>query len=800
MISLGRQAADAQPQRTATTWPDFVQWLHSLPRSAAGITPAEYAHLSQFPSKSPEGQRLHADKSGPYVVLADFGGHRRHLDTLLGSYGVPLDFDGGVTPDIIRATLHGYSYVACTTYAHSDVNPRWRVFVPVARPMTNAEHYGTWAMLNAAFSGAADPAAKDPSRLSYLPGKCLHPDQAAIFHSDGAFLQPAPPLELPRTALQAQSSGPVAGWAGPADDNTLIEIACALRNRPDERFGGPVHFAMLWQANEQWLASKFPSGASHQAWEFTQADMALAGELAYWTGSDKERMVRLMHASGLAAVRGGDADWMERKVVLACDRAIANAKQWHFMTKAPPPPPPTDDSVDEMAVHIGEQPPPAPANGPVPTSMPGPVSAADALAFNTGTMPGLNDYWAYLPTAQFIHRPTGMLHVAGSVDGTIGKDARAALVSSRPVHKMTWAPGFPERFQIKEIDETDERGKEAWLYNTYMPPKTPVTVGDATPWLNLVRSRYPDDVDHIVHYFADAIQFPQHKCNHALVLGSGIHGIGKDTLLAPVRHAVGERNFWSIKPNDVVGAYNPFLKSVILQISESRDLGEGAHGVSRYDLYERTKDLWAAPPKMLTCVDKYIAQHPVLNVCRGVMTTNHLVDGIYLPPEDRRHYCAWSDAEKLTEEESAAIWEWYAAGGLDIVANYLATLDLDAVGWNRTAAPPQTAWWHQLVEGGKPAEDDRFGEAMDKLGKPDWVTLSMVAGAGGLELAGWMAAPGNKRKVEREMDRAGYRRFPNPHDKRGRWYVGGAQSPVYRRSDVRTTDLLKLFNGGKASA
>lgn len=793
LISLGQHAADAQPVRTETTWQQFVQWLHSLPRSAAGITPAEYEYLSQFPSKSPEGQRLHADKSGPYVVLADFGGHRRHLDNLLASFGVPLDFDGShVTADVIRATLHGYAYVAYSTYAHGPGNERWRVFVPVAKPMTNAEHYATWEMLSNAFARAADPAAKDPSRLSYLPGKCLHPEYAAIFHSDGAFLQPAPAIEVAPAVLQVQSDGPVPGWAGPADDATLIEIACSLRNRPDERFGGPIHFAMLWSANDDWLAKKFPPAhGSQQSWEYTQADMALAGELAYWTGSDSARMARLMRCSGLANVRVNDMDWSERKVALAVDRAVSNAKQWHFMTKAPPPP---VDSVEELAVHIGEQPPPPPGVPPVPTSMDPAVSVNDAAVFNAGTLPGLNDYWAYLPTAQFIHRPTGMLHVASSVDGTIGKDARAALVVSRPVHKMTWAPGFAERFQIGDIDPTDERGATSWLYNTYMPPRTPIVVGDASPWLDMLRELYPDDADHIVNYFADAVQFPQHKCNHALVLGSGVHGIGKDTLLAPIRHAVGERNFWAIKPGDVVGPYNPFVKSVILQISESRDLGEGQHGVSRYELYERTKDLWAAPPKMLTCNDKYIAQHPVLNVCRGVMTTNHLVDGIYLPPEDRRHYCAWSDAEKMTEEKANAMWDWYANGGMDIVANYLATFDLDAVGWNRSAPPRQTPWWHQLVEGAKPAEDDRFGEAMDQLGHPEWVTLGMVAGAGGLELAGWIAAPGNKRKVEREMDRAGYRRFPNPADKRGRWYVGGVQMPVYRRANVRVVDLLKKFN------
>lgn len=790
LISLGGNASDAHPKRIATTWQEFSAWLHQIPRSPAGLTPAEYAYLCQFPSKSPEGQRIHADKSGPYAVLADHGGNRRALDTMLGSYGVPLDFDTGwVTAEIIDATLAGYAYVRYTTYAHlwQPGAERWRVFVPTSQAMDAAQHRATWTSLSALFGGAADIAAKDASRLSYLPGKCLYPEHARIATIDGTFFPPTQATAPTPPVLQPRSDGPVPGWAGPLNDDELLTIACTLRLRPDEKFGGPIHFLMLWTANEQWLAEHFPPSPSEagQPYSRTQADMALAGELSFFTGSDRARMEALMLRSGLARQ---DDDWRERKVPRAVLRAIENAKSWYWMRKdvPPPPPPPMDGPVTQMTVDIGlDVPPPPPPPNP-------PLTALQAVLANV-SLHSIEDFFCYHPTGQFIYRPTGILTTATTVDNVIGKDARIALYSSRPVHKMTWAPGHPERFQVGSIDPTDERGKEAWLYNTYQPPRTPVTVGDPTPWLELIRSRYPDDLDHIVHYCADAVQFPQHKCNHALVLGSGVHGVGKDTMLAPVRHAVGERNYWSIKPNDVVGAYNPFLKSVVLQISESRDLGEGAHGVSRYDLYERTKDLWAAPPKMLTCNDKYIAQHPVLNVCRGIMTTNHLIDGIYLPPEDRRHYCAWSDAEKLSEDESNAIWEWYAAGGLDIVANYLATLDLTAVGWNRTAPPPQTAWWHMLVEGGKPAEDERFNDALDKLGRPDWLTLAMVAGAGS-ELAGWMGAPGNKRKVEREMDKAGYRKFPNPHDKRGRWFLDGARVPVYRRMDVRASDLLKRFN------
>lgn len=347
LFSYGRNHSDNQPTRHQCAWPEFVTWLQQQPRRPASVSIAEYPTLKAYPAKSPEGERLAADKDGAYVVLADCGGGRRALDSLQASYGVPLDFDvPWVTADMIAALLHGYAFVAYTTYAHQTGAERWRVFVPTNTPMDAATHYATWAALNDLFSGAADPAAKDPVRLSYLPGSCLDPSAARMIQGDGAFYAavPAPPVQ-PQDVLQ--STGPVPGWNGPTDDAELIRIACTTRTRPDERFGGPVHFAMLWAADEAWLAQQYPPRPdSGQSWDMTQADMALAGELAYWTGSDAPRMATLMRSSGLAR---NDADWQERKVPRAVERAVRGAKQWAFMkavtVSVPAPPAATVQSV-----------------------------------------------------------------------------------------------------------------------------------------------------------------------------------------------------------------------------------------------------------------------------------------------------------------------------------------------------------------------------------------------------------------------------------------------------------------------
>ena len=58
---------------------------------------------------------------------------------------------------------------------------------------------------------------------------------------------------------------------------------------------------------------------------------------------------------------------------------------------------------------------------------------------------------------------------------------------------------------------------------------------------------------HIIMWCAHGRQRPADKINHALLLG-GAQGIGKDTLLEPVKRAVGQWNFIEASPVQVLGA------------------------------------------------------------------------------------------------------------------------------------------------------------------------------------------------------------------------------------------------------
>jgi hypothetical protein len=195
-------------------------------------------------------------------------------------------------------------------------------------------------------------------------------------------------------------------------------------------------------------------------------------------------------------------------------------------------------------------------------------------------------------------------------------------------------------------------------------------------------------------------------------------------------------------------------------------------------MYERCKDLAAAPPATLERNVKHVSQQQIQNVLRLIITTNHGADGLYIDAEDRRHMCAWSEAAAMTPEEAEALHAWLDAGGTEAVAAFLHDASL-LDGWNPGAPPPKTDWWHRLVLEGNPQDDNPLADAVERLGMPPWVTAEGLAKDGGPEVASWLADSRNRRGISRYLAKLGYVRAVNPGEKRGRFRIGGQHRTVY---------------------
>ena len=411
----------------------------------------------------------------------------------------------------------------------------------------------------------------------------------------------------------------------------------------------------------------------------------------------------------------------------------------------------------------------------------------------------LGNFYALPSISRFMFLPTRDLWLADGVNGVLPQvpignrngeivliKATTWLNQNRRAEQMTWAPGEPEIIKDKRLISEggwmDHKGARG--LNLYIPP--PPIVGDPNkvgPWLEHLRALYPDEAEAICDWFAHRVQRPGEKINHALLLG-GAPGIGKDTLLAPLRFAVGAGNFKDISPDDLAAPFNPHVKAVVDRISEAHDLGDSAH-FSKFAFYERMKILAAAPPEVLRCNDKFIPAIYIPNVVGPAITTNHKLDAYYLPPDDRRHLVAWSDQKKeeFGEAYFQRLWDYLRSqGGMGHVAAFLMARDLSK--FNPHAPPRRTEAFWAIVNAARAPEDTELEAALDELGRPDICSILTIAATKAGAAMEWLFEQKSRRAMSHRMVRCGYTPCRNPNSERGSWKIGGKLWTLYARDDL----------------
>jgi hypothetical protein len=383
-----------------------------------------------------------------------------------------------------------------------------------------------------------------------------------------------------------------------------------------------------------------------------------------------------------------------------------------------------------------------------------------------------------------------------NADGTpkLGKNGDAVMIPAstwldrhQAVQQMTWAPGSPMLIHgelvadggwIKHVGMT--------CFNLYRPPT--IEPGDpdkANRWINHLRRVFGEDTDHIICWLAHRVQRPDVKINHALVLG-GEQGIGKDSALEPVKYAVGSSNFIEVSPQQLLGRFNGFAKSVILRVSEGRDLGD----VDRYAFYDHTKIYTAAPPDVLRVDEKNLREHAVVNVCGVIITSNHKADGIFLPADDRRHFVAWSNCTKNDFPDGywSGLYDWYAREGNRHVAAYLASLDLTT--FNPKAPPPKTAAFWEIVDANQAPENAELADVLDAMGNPDATTLIRIASHAEASLGDWLKDRKNSRRVPHRLEQCGLVRVRNDLAADGLWVINRKRQVIYAKKALSIRDRI----------
>ncbi len=389
----------------------------------------------------------------------------------------------------------------------------------------------------------------------------------------------------------------------------------------------------------------------------------------------------------------------------------------------------------------------------------------------------VTDFAYVAPEDKFLCLPTRMLWVRTAVDTRLYKKASDEIARLCSVEQMSWMPGQPMFIDDTIVSEGGVTKHPGYrVANLYRAPDRPEAgdPSDISLWLEHLTKIYPQTFEHIINWCAHRIQRPHEKLNHALVLG-GKQGIGKDSILEPLKVGVGPWNFSEISPSKLTGEFTGYLQSIVLRISEARDTGDA----NRYELYERSKTITTGPPDTLRVNEKHTKEYHIPNVVGVIFTTNHR-DGLWLPPDDRRHHVSFCDdfvKEDFTPGYWEALWNWYRAGGLANVITFLEQRDLSK--FDAKNPPPKTEAWHEMVTNGCTPEEAELSEIIERLGRPEVVRLNDVTAVAPKDTQSWLNERKNRRRIPHLFEGAGYRAVRSSYAKDGRWVIGGERFVIY---------------------
>lgn len=151
------------------------------------------------------------DKDGPLWSPAHYLPSAKRANAgVMGITAAVGDFDDGASWEEVASKVDGYEYVAHSTFSNDPEHPKFRVVIPFCTPVMRQD----WPAIKAridyhVFGLASDPAAKDASRIYYLPS-C--PPDALRFaqRHEGQLLDPRALPEVPereRTASTKAGEG-----------------------------------------------------------------------------------------------------------------------------------------------------------------------------------------------------------------------------------------------------------------------------------------------------------------------------------------------------------------------------------------------------------------------------------------------------------------------------------------------------------------------------------------------------------------------------------------------------------------
>ncbi len=416
----------------------------------------------------------------------------------------------------------------------------------------------------------------------------------------------------------------------------------------------------------------------------------------------------------------------------------------------------------------------------------------------SGVVP-IQNFVFFAPGNNFIYRPTASFWIAAAVDCAVGKvnhegqllKASVWLHDNMLATSMTKTPAlegdYIKGFDCRDGDLIVQTG--AAVFNAYRRPV--IDLGDAnlaSPFLEHVKRVFnkEGDADQFLDYMAHRVQRPEQKPRFALMI-AGDQGVGKDTAVEFCVPSIGAWNVANTEPSALDSSYNEYVSATLVRVSEAANL----HDMSKWAFNERMKVLIAGSPDHARVNPKYGHTYHVKMHCGVIVTTNHLMTGIYIPADDRRYdviECASKFDMGLTSDEKVKayftkLWTWFNGGGFAHVAALLHQRDISEFspdnGQRKTAA-------HTCVVSSSFTSDHECLDALHEMGEPEMLRSDAIMAV--LMRNGTGQAKDYTGKLQPSLLRQKYSVVRNPLRADGRWKFDGKLATVYAKQG--TEDIL----------
>jgi hypothetical protein len=549
------------------------------------------------------------------------------------------------------------------------------------------------------------------------------------------------------------TTGPVAEHTPLSDDDLFIR-ARAQRRTDDAgaTFGGKptfASFADLFDRNVDVLRQVFPPLTNGKDFDASDADFALAKELAYWTGKDCERIARLM---GMSALKRDKWRPEVHKSYLR-DTVLNGVGACQAVYKVKPlVPVQSHQSGGQLAPKAIEH-----------QTF---IGRENLAAFFAGCVYIRDTNAILLPGGDIVDQARFNAEFAGysfSMDDinqkTTNKAWDAFLGNSIIRFPRVEGTAFEPSLEFQAVIH---RGGRGWV-NVYKKPEVVRTLGDVTPFMTLLRKLLPngDDAIILLSYLAAVCQYPGTKFRWAPFI-QGTPGNGKSTIISCLKYALGEKYIFSVKAGMIENNFNAWLENNVLYVAD--DI---------YSTKDRT-DMMESLKSMITEKDHGVTYKGIdsiqKRICGNFIFTDNHKDAMKKTDDSRRVctlYCAQqSKADRMRDGLTKEFFvgrngfiNWLERGGYAHVAELLHTMPIDPrynpAGECQEA--PDTSVTREAIVDGRTAIEHEVAEWVE-LNEPgfcgDFVSAAMLKRK--LESIPRFAKSATYLKIKEMMGRLGY--------------------------------------------